>query len=263
MSYRGKVIWITGASAGIGKALAHRFAREEAYLILSARRGDVLEEVADECRKLGAPDCLVHAFDMTDEPNMPTYAKTAFEWHNRLDMIINNAGISQRSLAIDTDMKTYRKLFEIDVFGQIALNQAVLPYMIKQNSGHMVVTASVAGKIGAPLRTGYCAAKHAVMGYFDALRTEVTRHNIKVSTITPGYIQTEIAHHALKGDGEANGAADPNIENGMPVDECAEVIFKGLSKGKPEIPVGNGPEMKMLLMKRFFPKLLFKLAALK
>lgn len=262
-TYQEKVVWITGASSGIGEALAYEYARRGANLILSARREDVLEKVATNARQMGASDVMVHAFDITDEAHMASHAQKAFGWKERLDLLYNNAGISQRSLAVDTDMAAYRKLFDIDVFGQMALTQAVIPFMISQHFGHLAVTASVAGKIGAPKRTGYCAAKHAMMGYFDALRAELTREGLKVSTVTPGYIKTAVSHNAINGDGSRHGESDPNIENGMPVDACAKVIFKGLDKGEPEIAVGQGMEMKALWLKRLFPKLVFKMTALK
>lgn len=259
--YKGKTIWITGASSGIGEALAYEFARRGAKLILSARRLDELERVKATAGTYGngPDDILVLPLDVTDEAQIATATAHAKAFTGSIDMLINNAGISQRSLCVDTDMATYRKLFEVDVFGQIALTKEVLPIMLAQGSGHMVVTASVAGKIGVKQRTGYCAAKHAMMGFFDALRAEVEDSGIQVSTITPGFIRTNIATHALKGDGSEFGKVDKNIAGGMDVVECAKVIMKGLERGKREIPVGDGPEMKALLVKRFFPNTLFKM----
>jgi short-subunit dehydrogenase len=176
-------------------------------------------------------------------------------------MLINNAGISQRSLCVDTDMSVYRKIFEVDVLGQIALTKAVLPLMLAQGSGHIAITSSVAGKIGVPLRTGYCAAKHAVMGFYDALRAETAKNGVRVTTITPGYISTNVAINALNGDGSTFGRTDKNIANGMDVNRCAQVIMEGFRKGMPEIAVGEGMEMKALWLKRFFPKVVFKKVA--
>lgn len=257
--YKDKVIWITGASSGIGEALALEFAAQGAKLILSARRADVLKEVEDKCANAGASGTLVLPLDVTDETSMPDVVKAAKEKWGQIDFLLNNAGISQRSLCVDTDMDTYRKLFEVDVFGQIALTKHVLEVMLEQGSGHLAVTASVAGKIGARQRTGYCAAKHAMMGFFDALRTEVAANNIKVTTITPGFIRTAISENAMKGDGSTFGKMDDNIAGGMDVTECAKVVMSGFMKGKKEIPVGKGIEMKALLIKRFFPNTLFKM----
>lgn len=258
--FQEKVVWITGASSGIGEALALKFAEQGARVILSARRHDVLEVAEEKCKAAGTADTLVLALDVTDEAVMPQVVKTAHDKWGHIDFLLNNAGISQRSLCVDTEMDTYRKLFEVDVFGQIALTKHVLPIMLEQGSGHLAVTASVAGKIGARYRTGYCAAKHAMMGFFDALRTEVSANGIKVTTITPGYIRTAISENALKGDGSNFGRMDKNIAGGMDVTKCADVIMRGLLKGKKEIPVGEGVEMKALLIKRFFPNMLFKMA---
>ncbi|MBO6505626.1 MAG: SDR family oxidoreductase [Kordiimonadaceae bacterium] len=260
--FKDQVVWMTGASSGIGEALVYEMAAKGAKLILSARRAPELERVKEGCvsRGANAENIMVLTLDVTDEAAMPGKVKEAHEKWGRIDMLLNNAGISQRSLCVDTDMQTYRTLFEVDVFGQIALTKQVLPIMIEQGSGHMVVTASVAGKIGAAKRTGYCAAKHAMMGFFDALRTEVTRQGIRVTTITPGYIRTAISENALKGDGSEFGETDKNIAGGMDVTKCAKVIMRGFEKGKFEIPVGEGIEMKALLIKRFFPNMLFKMA---
>ena len=259
--FKDTVSWISGASSGIGEALACALAGEGAIPVLSARREEELERVRARCLELGAPDALVLPLDVTDEAAMPPAVATVLERFGRIDTLINNAGISQRSLCVDTDMAVYRRLFEVDVIGQIALTKAVLPVMLTQESGHIAVMASVAGKVGAPYRTGYCAAKHAVMGFFDALRAEVAKRGVRVTTITPGYIRTAIAIHALLGDGRERGSTDREIANGMDVDRCAGVILEGFRKGKPEIAVGEGFEMHALWLKRLFPRLVFRKAA--
>jgi NADP-dependent 3-hydroxy acid dehydrogenase YdfG len=258
--FKDQIIWITGASSGIGEALALQFANEGAKLVLSARRQDELERVRELClgRGLDAGNVLVVPLDVTDHGAMPAAVETVLDAFGRIDMLINNAGISQRSKCIDTEMAVYRTIMEVDVLGQIAMTKAVLPQMLKQGSGHLAVTSSVAGKIGAPLRTGYCAAKHAMMGFFDALRAETAADGLRVTTITPGYIQTNVSVNALNGDGSRFGKTDDDIANGMDVTRCAEVIMQGFRKGTPEIAVGEGMEMKALVMKRFFPKLVFK-----
>jgi len=258
-----QVIWITGASSGIGEALALQFAAQGACLVLSARRRDELERVRAACIGAGleADRVIALPLDVTDHAAMPAAVAAIEQVFGRIDMLINNAGISQRSLCVDTDMAVYRQLFEVDVFGQIALTQAVLPQMIARGSGHIAVTSSVAGKVGVPYRTGYCAAKHAVMGFFDALRAEVAGQGIRVTTITPGFIRTDISRHALSGDGREYGRIDADIAGGMDVNRCAEVIIAGFRKGQPEIAVGEGMEMKALWLKRFFPGLLFRKVA--
>lgn len=261
--FRDQVIWITGGSSGIGEALALQFASEGSKIVLSARREEELNRVRDTCvaRGLDPEKVLVLPLDVTSHASMPGAVQRIMQSFGRLDMLINNAGISQRSLCVDTDFSVYQQIFEVDVLGQIALTQQVLPIMIKQGSGHIAITSSVAGKIGVPYRTGYCAAKHAVMGFFDALRGEVAHQGIKVTTITPGYIQTNISVSALKGDGSTFDRVDKDIAGGMDVNRCAEVIMRGFRKGTPEIAVGEGFEMKGLWLKRFFPGLVFKKVA--
>lgn len=260
--FKNQVVWITGASSGIGEALALEFASAGAQVVLSARTEDRLLAVKAKCDAISGGDrSLVLPMDITDEASLVEKAENAKVWRGRIDMLINNAGISQRSSCLNTDLSTYRTIFEVDVFGQIALTKAVLPIMLEQGHGHFAVTSSVSGKIGVPFRTGYCAAKHAVMGFFDALRTEVDQHNIKVTTITPGYIRTPISSNAVAGDGSAYGQEDSEIRGGMDVTDCAKVIVNGFKRGKPEIAVGQGLEMNALWLKRFFPKLLMKMAA--
>lgn len=256
-----RTIWITGASAGIGEALAVRFAREGARLVLSARRESELKRVATRCQDegLSVDQVLVLPLDVTDWEALPGAVKTVLDQFGHIDLLINNAGVSQRSLCVDTDMSVYRQLMEVDVMGQIALTKAVLPHMLERGAGHIAVTASVAGKIGAPLRTGYCAAKHAVMGFFDALRAEVEDQGVYVSTIVPGFIRTDVSRNALAGDGQAFGKEDDDIAGGMEASECAEVVVKALNAKKREIPVGKGKEMSALWIKRAVPEAVFRL----
>lgn len=258
-----KVIWITGASSGIGEALAYAFAQRSSKLILSARRESELNRVKTQCIELGAvaENVSVLPMDLANQDGMIALAEQANALYGRIDYLLNNAGISQRSLCLETDLDVYRTLLDIDVMGQIALTKAVLPFMVEQGSGHISVTASVAGKVGVKMRTGYCAAKHAVMGFFDALRAEVADKGIHVSTITPGFIRTAISKNALAADGSAFGVDDEDISAGMDVNKCANVIIKGFEKGKKEIPVGEGSEMMVLWIKRFLPNLAFKLVA--
>ena len=244
-----KVVLITGGSSGIGKSIGE-------YLV---DNGFSVYGTSRSPEKYGDSKFPIVGLDVKKLETINTAVNYVIEKAGRIDVLINNAGVSQRSSCLNTDMQTYRTLFEVDVFGQIALTKVVLPIMIEQGSGHIAVTASVAGKIGVPLRTGYCAVKHAMMGFFDSLRSEVAHQNIKVSTITPGYIQTDVSINALSGDGSKYDRMEDNIRQGMPVDQCAKVIVAGLNKGKKEIAVGKGIEMQSLWLKRFFPSILTKL----
>ena len=255
LNFEGQSVWITGASSGIGEQLARQLAARGALLTLSARNVSELERVADACRAAASsPDqILVLPLDVTDHDAMPAATRRVQQSFGRIDLLVNNAGVSQRSFAVHTELEVYRRLFDINVLGQIALTRAVLPGMLEQGSGHIAVTSSVAGKVGAPLRTGYCAAKHAVMGYFDALRTEVADQGIRVTTITPGFIRTNVSRNALDGQGQATGVMDDDIDGGMAVEDCAAAIIQGFETGVPEIAVGNGPEMQLLDLKRKDP----------
>jgi len=198
---------------------------------------------------------------MKEQASFKIAAEQVLKRFGAIDMLFNNAGISQRSLCLETEMSTYRSLFEVDFFGQIALTKEVLPMMLKQASGHIVVTSSVAGKIGVPYRTGYCAAKHAVMGFFDALRAELANTTISVTTVTPGYICTNISKNALQGDGSDFGVTDSDITNGIDVNECARQIVAGLIKNNKEIIVSGRREKNALRLKRFFPNIFFNVIA--
>lgn len=261
--YTGKTAWITGASSGIGEALATAFAAAGASVILSARREDELQRVKARCddRSPGGAEHLVLPLDITAYETLAPAVAAVIDRFGHIDLLVNNAGIGQRSLCVETDMAVYRQIMDVDVLGQVALTRAVLPVMLEQGDGHIAVTSSVAGKVGVPYRTGYCAAKHAVVGFCDALRAEVSHQGVRVSTIVAGYIQTNISIHALKGDGSAFGYTDSAIAAGMDVDRAAAVILKGLHKGKPEIAVGDGPEMKALWLKRLFPGVVYRMTA--
>jgi len=258
--FKDQVIWITGASSGIGEGLVKAFAQKDAKVVLSSRKQAELARVRLEAIESGAnPDkLLVVPLDVLDSAAMPAAVQTVLDAFGRIDMLINNAGNSQRSFCINTDMEVYRAMFELNVLGQIALTKAVLPSMVEQGSGHLLVTASVAGKVGVPLRTGYCAAKHAVMGFFDSLRTEVADMGIRVTTIVPGFIRTNIGSNALAGSGEAVGKPDDDIEGGMDVTACASAIVQGIADGIEEIAVGEGIEMSLLDLKRQDPTATFR-----
>ncbi len=258
--FKRRVVWITGASSGIGEALVRAFSQAGAKLVLSARNEPELQRVRSECLQAGADpgELLVLPLDVTDYAALPTAVQTVLEAFGRIDMLINNAGTSQRSFCLETDMSVYRSMLELNVLAQIALTKAVLPVMVEQGRGHVLVTSSVAGKVGAPLRTGYCAAKHAVMGFFDALRSEVAHLGISVTTIVPGFIRTNIGANALTGSGAPVGKPDADIEGGMDVTECAAVILQAIAEGVEEIAVGTGPEMGLLELKRRDPTAAFR-----
>ncbi len=253
-----KTIWITGASSGIGAALARAWATTGANLILSGRRQEMLEQVAAACAP--AP-CLILPFEATDFDALPSIVQQAIAWKGHVDILVNNAGISQRSLAVDTELPTYQRLMEVDFFGPVALTQALLPHFVQRRGGRIVQIASVAGKVGVPLRSGYCAAKHALIGYSDALRAELAPTGIQVHVVIPGFVRTEIAKNALRSGSGATGE-DP-VDSGMDPQRAAQAILRGIQRGSPEIPVGEGREMGALWLRRLWPGLLFRQVALR
>jgi short-subunit dehydrogenase len=259
MDLKGKTIWITGASSGIGEGLARAMVAAGAAVILSGRRVAELERVAGE---IGG-ETLVLPFEATDYDALPAVVAKAEGWRGGVDMLVNNAGISQRSLGLDTGFDVYRRLMEIDFFAPLRLTQLVLPAMVARRSGHLMAVSSVAGKAGSPLRTGYCAAKHAVVGYFDALRAEIAKYEIAVTVVTPGFVRTSIAANAVQGDGSTRGYSDDDIDAGISIDEAAQQIMAGLAAGQREIPVGKagGMEMALLDLKRANPDQVFDLMA--
>lgn len=260
MNFENKVIWITGASSGIGEELCYQLSALNAKIVLSARNIAELTRVQTNCINKGATadNLLIVPLDVVDYPAMPDCLDKVIKKFGGINLLINNAGMSQRSFFVDTKFSVYKQMLEVNVLGQIALTQHVLPIMIKQGSGHIAITASIAGKIGVPLRTGYCAAKHAVMGFFDALRSEVADNNINVTTIVPGFVQTNVSKNALTGTGEATGTTDENIKNGLTVEDCVQQIIQGFNEGTEEIIVAQGMELGLLQLKSDNPTQFFR-----
>ena len=218
---------------------------------------DALDAVA---AGLAGPS-LVLPFEAIDLEALPGIVERALAWKD-VDLLINNAGVTQRSLALDTDFDVYRRLMEVDYFAPLRLTQLVLPRMVARRSGHLSVVSSMAGKVGSPLRTGYSAAKHACVGYFDSLRAEIEdAHGISVSVILPGAVATPITLSALAGDGSPHDQADPLIAGGMGPSRAAEIILNGIAEGWREIPVGSDIEREMLRMRAHEPEALFAVMA--
>lgn len=253
MFYKDKVAWVTGASSGIGEALTYELSARGASVILSGRRLSALQALS---ARLSGPN-LVLPFEATDLDAFPAIVDEALAWRD-VDFLINNAGISQRSLALDTSFKVYRHLMEVDYFAPLRLTQLILPHMVARRSGHLSVVSSMAGKVGGPLRTGYSAAKHACVGYFDALRAEIEdTYGVRVSVILPGHVATPVALSALAGDGTRHDQVDPMIDAGMAPSRAAEIILDGIAENKREIAVGSGDELEMLRLRAEDPDVLF------
>lgn len=254
--FKDKVIWITGASSGIGEALALQFAKEEARLILSARREEELKRVA-ALTKLPELDLMILPFDLKDTSNASALVAQIMNKFGRIDILINNGGLSQRIEAAETPLQTDRDLMEINYFSAVSLTKAVFPYMKRQKSGQIVVISSIAGKFGFYLRSAYSAAKHALHGFFESFRLETEKLGIRTLIVCPGKIKTNISLNALAASG-AHGKMDESHENAMSAEECAKQIIAAIKAGKEEIYVG-GKELMAIKIRRFFPSLFRKI----
>lgn len=258
MSFANSVVWITGASSGIGEAIAVALASyKNISLVISARRADELQRVANQT---GLPDSnlLILSMDMTDIDSLTTHVETVRQRFGRIDYLFQNAGISQRSSVVDTDFSVYRQLMEVNFFGVVALTKLVLPIMLAQGSGHFVVTSSVAGKLATKQRSGYCASKHALHGFFDALRSEVYEAGLRVTIVCPGYIRTAISINALDANGQKHDQMDENQQKGMAADDFARRLLRAVESQKEEVYIG-GNEIYGIYLKRFFPSLLSRI----
>lgn len=257
MDFKDRRVWITGASSGIGEALAVALHQAGAKLVLSARREDELKRVQSLCG--GKPNARILPMDVTNAKALHEKTELALGMFGGIDILVLNAGITQRSLTRETDESVYRQLMEVNFFASEAMARAVLPSMLAQKSGHMVVISSIAGKFGVPLRSGYSASKFALHGFFEVLRAEEEKNGIHVTMVCPGYIRTDISLSALRGDGGKHAKMDPGIEHGMPAAECARRILQGVARGKQEIIVGESKEKAVVYLKRFFPTLLARI----
>lgn len=257
MSFANQTIWITGASSGIGAALARGFAAQGARLVLSGRNEAALAEVAADCG-----ETLILPFETTDLAALPGLAETAWNWRGGIAGLINNAGISQRALAVDTALPVYQRIIDVDLLAPIALTQALLPRMVAQGSGRLVFVSSVAGKVGVPLRTAYCAAKHGLIGYADALRAETAHLGLQVHVLVPGSIRTAVSRNALTADGSARGVSDWAIDRGIEPDVAAAQMLSAMLAGEREIVIAEGAEAKMAETRRTPDAMFDQMAAL-
>ncbi len=254
MNFQNKTVWITGASSGIGEALAYEFANQGAKLVLSSRKKEALRRVADACKT----DCFIQVLDLADHGAMPGIVADVLKQVGRVDILVNNGGMSQRALVKDALFEVDKRMIEVNLLGTIAISKALLPHFLENKNGHFVVISSLMGKFAAPLRSSYAAAKHGLHGFFDALRAENFRENIKVTLVCPGYIRTQISKNALTADGAQQGTMDDATGKGMPPGVLAKKILNAVRKEKEEALFG-GKEILAVYIKRFFPGLLSKI----
>jgi dehydrogenase/reductase SDR family member 7B len=257
-SLNNKVIWITGASSGIGEALAKVLAEKSTFLILSSRKTEALQAVKSSFSESAQTNTRILPLDLSQPDSLQEKAKEALAMFGKIDVIFHSGGISQRAMALDTQIEVDRRLMEVNYFGTVILTKALLPSMIENGFGHIVSISSLVGKFGSPFRSGYAASKHALHGFFDSLRAEVYTKNVFITLVTPGFVKTNVSLNALTEDGKALNVMDEGQENGMTADQCAKKIISGVEKEKNELLMG-GKETLAVYIKRFFPGLLAKI----
>lgn len=256
MYIKNKIIWVTGASSGIGEALCYQLNELGAKLIISSRNREALYQVKGKCKN-NPLDVHVLPLDLENTDSLKDITNEALKIFNKIDIIIHSGGISQRSLALETELSVAQRIMNINFWGTVALTQHVLPSMLSKNSGHIVIISSLVGKFGTKLRSAYSASKHALHGYFDSLRSEIDPA-IKITIVCPGFIKTNVTINALTADGSKQNSMDDAQANGMLANECALQIIKAISSGKEEVYIG-GKEKYGVLLKRFLPKLFSKI----
>lgn len=245
-----KIVWITGASSGIGEALVYKYFKAGDKLIISGRNRDELFRVKGNCQN--SFNIHVLAFDLSETEILKSKAEDAIKIFGKIDLLINSGGVSQRGLALETALETEQQIMNTNFWGTVTLSKAVLPIMIKNGGGQIVVVSSLVGKFGTKLRSAYSASKHALHGYFDSLRSEIYDKNINITIVCPGFIKTNVSVNALTASGKGQGTMDDAQANGMSVEECANEIITAINAQKEEVYIG-GKETKAILLKRFFP----------
>jgi len=251
-----KIVWVTGASSGIGQALSQLYNKAGYFVILSSRKKEALEAVQNE---LNFPEnSAIEILDLEQSDTFQEITNRVISNYGNIDVLINNGGISQRGEAFETTLDVDRRIMEINYFGNIALTKAVLPSMQKAKKGHIVVISSIAGKFGFYLRSAYSASKHALQGFYESLLLEEAKNNINVTLVYPGKINTPISMSAVNHEGATHGVMDHNQATGMSAEDCAQIIKKAVEKKKKSILVGNR-EIKAVYIKRFFPNLFWRI----
>jgi short-subunit dehydrogenase len=258
MTFEGKAIWITGASSGIGEALAYEWSKLGARLILSARRESELERVKAACAH--SECCTVVPLDLSRQEEIETTADRLLQQFGAIDILVNNGGISQRSLVIETDITVDRRIMEVDYFSGEKKKKKLLPAMVAKGSGHIIAISSIVGLFGFPLRSAYSAAKHAMHGFYETVWAELHSQGIRVTVVCPGRILTDVSVNALTKDGTPHGEMDHGQTNGVSSKTCARKIIKAVRKNKKEVYIGK-KDLLMIYFKRYIPWLYYRLVS--
>ncbi|NOT74257.1 MAG: SDR family oxidoreductase [Cyclobacteriaceae bacterium] len=256
-----KVIWLTGASSGIGEALAYELSHKNVKLILSARRKEELERVKGNCNPAAQPNIRILPLDLSETSVLSLTTQVAIQLFGHVDVLINNGGISQRSLAKETTLDVDRRIMEVDYFGTVALTKNLLPHFLQRKQGHYVTVSSVTGHVGTPYRSGYSAAKHALHGFFDSLRAELWSESksIYVTMICPGWVKTNVSMNALIGDGTKLNQMDSLTDEGLDASVVARKIISAIEGHKNEVYIGGLKEVSAVYLSRYMPGILAKI----
>lgn len=255
---KGKIVWVTGATSGIGEALVYALAKEGAKIILSARRIEELQRVAKDAN-LSKESSLILPLDLAKNDDYTSHVKTVVDKFGGVDILINNGGVSQRSLAKETTIAVDRQIMEVNFFGTVSLTKALLPSMLASKRGKIVVISSSVGKFGSPWRSGYSASKHALHGFFDALRAECYDDGIRVLMVCPGFIHTNVSVNALTGTGVKLNQMDPATAAGLTPADAARQIINAIKADEEEVNIGGVKEKFGVWMKRHFPLVFSKM----
>jgi dehydrogenase/reductase SDR family protein 7B len=251
--FKNKVVWITGASSGIGEALSYAYAKQGARMILSSRNKKALENVRENFAR-SKSEIRILPFDLSKLGTLNKKAKQALKMFGKIDVMVHNAGVASRDFVTNTDLKTDQKIMNTNYFGAVVLTKAILPSMLRQKSGHFLVVSSVSGVYGVPKLSSYSASKHALHGFFESLRAEVAKDNINITMVVPGFVKTNITVNALTGDGTKYGKMMRVQDRGLDPSRVAAMILDAASKNKEEVLIGR-LERLAVYCKRLFPDL--------
>lgn len=257
MDIENKVIWVTGASSGIGEAIVYELAKKNCKLILSARREAELQRVK---KNTNLPDeqVLILPIDLEQFKDAQIWVNKVIEKFSTIDILINNGGISQKSLAIETTEAVEQKFWNINYFGNVALTKALLPIMQQKQHGKVVVITSILGKFGLPQLSTYAATKHALYGFYESLRLELVKDNVSVLLAAPGFINTQVSLNAIDGKGNITNENSDAQLNGMKPDVFAKNLVNAIVKDKQHVYIGK-KELLTIPFKTLFPKLFYKI----
>lgn len=256
-NFENKVVWITGASSGIGEAFAYAFAAEKAKLILSARRKEELERVKQRCN-LPDENIMVLPMDVAELDRIEVLTQQVVSRFGQIDILVNNAGLSHWSKLKDTSLDVIKRIMDVNFMGGVALTKAVLPDMLKRKQGSIVVISSILGKIVTAKQGAYNSSKHALHGFYDTLRAETATDGIQVMLVCPGFVNTNVAKNSLDRTGNPIGKNNKMIENGIDPGDLARKVIRALRDGKEEVLLAGTKEKMGVWLKRFAPGLFSK-----